>query len=101
MFDEAQDRWFDREDGPEFIIATVRIRRGDGWNVKPEAEATDGLRLKFRRGWTMTAEDTSIYIGEVTWEPHRKIWPDDAPSWMASGDLCDVEASDSAGWRDQ
>ncbi len=71
--------------------ATVRLRRGEGFNVKPEAEQMDGKELMFRPGWEMTREDTSIYVGEWAMCPERAMpsddWPVDAPGWIATGDL--------------
>ncbi len=68
--------------------ATVRIRRGKGWKVKPGAEQMDGQELIFKPGWTMDADDTSIYVGEWAMLPGRfDDWPEDAPGWIARGDL--------------
>ncbi len=72
--------------------ATVHLRRGTGWDVKPEAEQMDGQKLIFKPGWIMDADDTSIYIGEWAMLPVRfDDWPDDAPGWIASGDLEDMK----------
>lgn len=68
--------------------ATVRIRRGDGWSVKPEADLIDGRTHVFTRGWVMTEDDTSIYVGETAWLPEPAGWPVGAPvGWIACGDL--------------
>lgn len=72
----------------------VRIRRGPGRNVKPEAEQLDGKEFIFRHGWIITEEDSSLYVGEVAWCPNDFDWPADAPMWIASGDL---EPSSAAG----
>ncbi len=71
--------------------ASVHFRRGTGLDVKPEAEQMDGQELIFKPGWIMDADDTSIYVGEWAMCPARfDDWPDDAPGWIASGDLKDV-----------
>ncbi len=82
------------------ITATVCIRRGEGWSVRPSAELVDGNRFTFRFAWEITAEDSSLYVGETAWTPwpmpiagKDSEWPMDAPSWIASGDLRDVQQS--------
>ena len=71
--------------------ATVHLRRGDGWDVRPECEQTDGVEAIFRPGWLMTKEDTSIYVGEWAMIPRVEDWPVDSSGWVASGDLQDIE----------
>lgn len=44
--------------------ATVRLRRGEDWEVKPEAEALDGKRVRVYAGWIIEPEDSSLYVGE-------------------------------------
>ncbi len=81
---------------PSNITATVRIRRGGDWQVKLKADLIDGKRYKFRFGWEITDEDSSIYVGETAWMPESSDWPWyhlGAPAWIASGDLCDVRDS--------
>ncbi len=68
----------------------VKLRRGNNFKVKPEAEQTDGKVYEFLTGWIMDKEDTRIYIGETTMHPHDETYPKDAPSWIASGDLEEV-----------
>jgi hypothetical protein len=59
----------------------VRLRRGEGWDVKPEAEAMDGKTLRFTFGWI--AEPEERYAGERVW-----IAPLGSPvHWLAEGDL--------------
>lgn len=72
------------------IIATVKMRRGDGWHVKPCAEQIEGRRHRFLYGWKMDEGDTSLYAGEIAWIADHADWPSDAPAWVASGDLADI-----------
>ena len=66
----------------------VKLRRGDGWNLKPEAEQLDGKVFDFCSGWEITKDDSSIYAGEHAWVPDLKSgYPLEAPAWIASGDL--------------
>lgn len=71
--------------------ATVKLRRGEGWNVKPEAEILDGRTLSFDRSWDWR---DGIYDGETTWVISCECWETlksegvkGAPTWLASGDL--------------
>ena len=66
-------------------MAQVRLRRGDGWRVKPQAEQVDGEAFEFREGLPIT--EPSIYQGETAWFAVDPNWPDNAPVWIASGDL--------------
>lgn len=62
--------------------ATVRIRRGDKWDVRPESEVLDGRIFTFQYGWTC---DDSRYLGEVAW---MIVDPGDWYGfWISSGDL--------------
>ena len=70
------------------IEATVKFRRGGSWVVKASAEQVDGVRHSFL--FSGDSPDGSIYSGEVTWSPVGRGWPDDAPLWIADGDLVDV-----------
>lgn len=76
--------------------ATVNLRRGDGWDVRPESEQIDGKLAVFRPGWLMTEEDTSIYVGEWAMIPRVDGWPRDGPGWVASGDLAGLVAMSGA-----
>ncbi len=68
--------------------ATVKLRRGEGWDVRPGSEPIDGMEAGFTAGWLMTDEDTSIYVGEWAMIPDRvDWWPEDGPGWVATGDL--------------
>lgn len=70
--------------------ATVRIRRGDGWEVRPEAEALDGTRYTFMASWVM--DDDDPYPGEwaMTFEDPGAT----SLLWVASGDLVDIVSVD-------
>ena len=68
----------------------VQIRRYDGRRVKPEAEQIDGKVYLFMRVWTIDFDDPR-YPGETAWAPVDVTWPRDAPAWIASGDLEEVE----------
>lgn len=72
----------------------VKIRRGDLWNVKPEAEQIDGKVYNFKEGWSL---NFGIYSGETAWIPADDKYPKDAPLWIASGDLedCNLEDTDT------
>ncbi len=76
--------------------ATVNLRRGDGFDVRPESEQIDGMSAVFRPGWLMDDEDTSIYVGEWAMIPRVDGWPEDAPGWVASGDLVEMAAMSGA-----
>ena len=64
--------------------ATIRLRRGGDWRVKPEAEQYDGKGFEFVRGWQITDEDSGIYAGEIAWVPTTNGVE---IGWFASGDL--------------
>lgn len=70
-------------------MATVRIRRGPGRNIPPEAIHLDGRRLLFLADREITPEDYPAYAGEtkmVVWEEGPT--PVD---WLPSGDLIHIE----------
>lgn len=70
--------------------ATIKIRRGEGWDVKPEAEEVDGMTLTFRSGYPLEGEDHSdLYTGEWAMIPNMKL-REFPVSWIASGDLSDI-----------
>lgn len=64
---------------------TVKIRRELGMEVKPEAEEIDGKTYNFTVGWVMNDEDA--YPTETAYIPRDPDYPDNAPIWIASGDL--------------
>lgn len=89
-FDCTPEDHREEPEEPYAIFATVRIRRGPGWQVNPEAESIDGGRYLFTRGWKI--DDIDCYTGEIAWIPDRgEAWPGNGPGWIASGDLADVE----------
>ncbi len=53
--------------------------------VKPEAEEIDGKTYNFTVGWVMNDEDA--YPTETAYIPRDPNYPDEAPIWIASGDL--------------
>lgn len=63
----------------------VKIRRTEGLEVRPEAEQIDGKVFNFIHGWVI--EDRKQYHGEIAWIPRDPNYPDDGPTWIASGDL--------------
>ncbi|WP_283176816.1 hypothetical protein [Gemmobacter sp. 24YEA27] len=73
-----------------WIKATVRLRRGGNWLVKPNAEQIDGKRHIFHDLAGVNERPSSAYFGEVEYTPLRYGWPDDAPVWLAAGDLEDI-----------
>ena len=76
-------------------LAMVRVRRGIGLEVRPEAEQVDGREFYFLRGWELPA-DHSRYPGETAWMPLDDEWPRSAPAWIASGDLVFVKYRNKA-----
>jgi hypothetical protein len=67
----------------------VRLRRSDVFKVKPNAEQIDGKKFFFEKFWTIDEDDTDLpIVGEFAMVPCRnQRYPDDAPHWIASGDL--------------
>jgi len=63
----------------------VKIRRGPGWRVKPEAEQIDGKTYTFFEAWLSNKHDP--YPGERVWMPCDDKYPGSAPAWIAEGDL--------------
>ena len=68
---------------------TVKIRREYGIKVKPEAEQIDGKTYAFTQGWVMGKDDP--YPTETAFIPKDATYPDNAPTWIASGDLVIAE----------
>lgn len=67
---------------PEFIEATVRIRRNMGLAVKPEAEQYDGQTAFFKYAWDIEPSD-GRYPNEAAY-----ICPEGwVIAWFAFGDL--------------
>lgn len=72
-------------------IYKVKIRRDLGLPVRPEAEQIDGKSYTFIFGWCMEDEldPTTHYASEDAMIPNDPEYPEDAPDWIASGDLED------------
>jgi len=66
---------------------TVQIRKNGDWNIKPEALQIDGKTYQFREMFSLTEDDSSIYVGEKAMMAVDPNYPKDAPVWIASGDL--------------
>ena len=64
---------------------TVKIRKEIGKEVRPEAEQIDGKTYNFTTGWVMGEDDP--YPTETAYIPRDPNYPDEAPTWIASGDL--------------
>jgi hypothetical protein len=67
------------------MMHTVKIRREIGKVVRPDAEQLDDKTYNFIFGWDMG--ETDPYPNEVAMLPNDTTYPDDAPDWIASGDL--------------
>lgn len=74
--------------------ATLRLRRGDDWNVRPGIEPYDGTTVTVEAGWPFVGEDAEqrpeyagewamLYVGDS-----REI----PGGWVASGDLEQMQA---------
>lgn len=83
-------------DGISHITAMIKLRERNphsGMPLREEALQLEGETFDFSFGWFMGEDDP--YPGEIAWiPPMRKkygrpedTWPDNAPSWIASGDL--------------
>lgn len=73
----------------KYYKAVINNRVGPGWHVKPECEGMDGAPVIVSTGWLI--DDISMYEGEwamLIEGDGRKDFP---ISWIASGDLKDVE----------
>jgi len=69
----------------------VEIRRDSFSAVRPEAEQIDGNVYNFELGWLIEKSDSSIYKNENAMIPIDLDYPNNAPSWIASGDLIEVK----------
>lgn len=89
----CNDPWGGQEPSQgDKIVATIRIRRGLGWNPKPCCADLEGKRVTLQFAWRI---ESGIYRAEVAWMPTGEsviagMWPRHWPSWIASGDLCDI-----------
>ena len=65
----------------------IKIRRDIG-DVRPGVEVVNGKVFRFRFGWEISEEDSSIYVGESAMIPDDSSYPfKEAPHWISSGDL--------------
>lgn len=48
--------------------ARIALRRGKGYDVKPEFEPADGAIVHVHRPRMKEAEDWGLYVGEVMWK---------------------------------
>ncbi len=58
---------------------------------KGRTEAIDGKVYNFDLGWVIEESDSSLYVGESAMLPRDFDYPDEAPPWIASGDLIPVK----------
>ena len=77
--------------------ATIKIRRGADWNVRPELEQFDGQTVPFEFGWRITKEDRPQYAGEDAWIVARGHPLEQHVLWIASGDLVFPTPSSASG----
>jgi len=68
----------------------VEIRR-ELAEIRPEAEQIAGNVYNFDFGWAIEKSDSSLYVGESAMIPRDVTYPDNAPTWIASGDLVGIE----------
>ncbi len=71
------------------MILKVNIRMDLG-KVRPEASQIDGNVYYFSFGWIIEESDSSLYVGESAMIPRDPNYPEDAPNWIASGDLMGI-----------
>ena len=70
----------------QVVKRTVRVRRGEGYTPKKDAELVDGQTFEFSVGWLIES-DIKIYAGEWTLIPvDFNSWPAKNIAWIASGD---------------
>lgn len=67
------------------FTATLRVRRGGGWNARPTMEPFEGKPITVQASWI--AEAPSIYAGEWCMEVLSEGFP---VPWVASGDLSNL-----------
>jgi hypothetical protein len=67
------------------MLCTVKIRRDFVRPIRPNADQIDGKTYNFQIGWDMDEEGP--YPAEVAMIARDPSYPEDAPLWIASGDL--------------
>lgn len=72
--------------------ATIRLRSGDDWQIRPGCEAWDGRKVVVQPFWLIEPDERSQYAGEFACNiVHPKGWP---AGWIASGDLADFHETE-------
>ncbi len=75
------------------MLLKIKIRKNLA-KIRPEALELDGKVFNFMEGWNITESDSSIYVGEIAMIPTELnyffAYPN-APAWIASGDLEEME----------
>jgi len=67
--------------------ATLKIRRGEGWKVRPEMEGFDGISLSLSAGWPIETGAREQYADEWAMIDEDGKLP---VAWIATGDLVDL-----------
>ena len=65
----------------------VKLRRDLGLAIRPECEQVDGKVFWFYEGYTIDDIGRGQYWGEKAMVQNDTEYPEDAPFWIASGDL--------------
>ena len=68
----------------------VKIRRTA--KVKPGTECIDGKVYDFGIGWEIEEDDSSLFVGEYAMISRDSNYPEEAPVWVASGDLEEIDS---------
>lgn len=68
--------------------ATVKLRRGDGFVVRPECEEDDGKDVVLSSGWKFEDGEREQYRGEWAMVDNSRQL---GVAWIASGDLIDMQ----------
>ena len=72
-----------------FYKVKIRWNLEDG-EVKPAGKQIDGKVFNFEKGWKIVPFD-GLYLGETAMVPTDSNYPEDAPQWIASGDLEEID----------
>jgi hypothetical protein len=70
------------------VFMRVTPRKIPGVETKPEVLAIVGRVFLFRALWVI---EDGLYVGETAWMTDDPEYPEDAPIWIASGDLQPVK----------
>jgi hypothetical protein len=76
----------------DIVSATINLREGNKYRLRPMAKAFDGQRLRFFVGYPVNDDALGVtreaYAGELAMMPIGDCgWP---YGWIASGDLTDI-----------